>query len=128
MESAFSSAFEMLTHYVAAAQRTGELMGGDPTRIASLLLCVAIGGMQRMREPVGRHDEEALPVVVLHLLALRRSDSDQSAVDERIIDRQRETPSSTDSDAPGRPGAPTSGSAGFRSMSFAKMNDRRTLQ
>jgi hypothetical protein len=71
IESAFSSAFEMLTHCVGAAQGAGELMGGDPTRIASLLLCVAIGGMQRTREPAGRQDEEALPIVLLRLLAFR---------------------------------------------------------
>ena len=102
MESAFSSAFEMLTHCVRAAQRTGQLMGGDPTRIASLLLCVAIGGMQRMREPVGRQDEEALPVVLLRLLACRRSYSDQArsmnhklTVSERGHRRQTATPRPT---------------------------------
>jgi hypothetical protein len=78
LESAFSGAFEMLTRYVGAAQRTGELMDGDSTSIASLLLCVAIGGMQRMGEPVGRQDEEALPAVLLRLLASRRSHSDQA--------------------------------------------------
>jgi len=100
MESAFSSAFEMLTHCVGAAQRTGELMDGDPTRIASLLLCVAIGGMQRMRDPDGRQDEEALPLVLLRLL--RQSYSDQArsmnhklTVSERGHRRQTATPRPT---------------------------------
>ena len=78
MESVYSSAFEKLTRSVGAAQHAGELMDGDPTRIATLLLCVAIGGMQRMREPDGRQDEEALPVVLLRLLAFRRSYSEQA--------------------------------------------------
>jgi hypothetical protein len=102
MRSAYSSAFEMLTRRVGAAQHAGELVDGDPTRIATLLLCVAIGGMHRMREPDGREDEEALPVVLLRLLAFRRSYSHQAGsmthkltVSERRHRRQTTTPRPT---------------------------------
>jgi hypothetical protein len=75
IELAHSSAFEMLSSHLRAAQRAGELKDGDPSRIATLILCVVLGAMrfaQRLKEPLGRQDAEPLPTVLLHLLAPNR--------------------------------------------------------
>ena len=72
IELAHSSAFEMLSSHLRTTQCAGELKDGDPSRIATLVLCVVLGAMrfaQRLKEPLGRQEAEALLTVLLHLLA-----------------------------------------------------------